>query len=436
MDWFLFLLNPLTLLTEGILQFSFLGRVTKTPLKLRQFVLCLALLSGLCMVCSLLPFHYADILFNILLLYAISRLELKASRPVSCVAAVLAVYIAQLSFGLMNSCSMLVYPHLIASKILLYSLVYLSTFLSLMMCCLCYRLVSSHISLKDSPGGLLLWLLLPPGMFLFAVELYILSFNYGNVVTVPISPEPGKHLLLLALQLLGIGVLFSSLYAYRHTCDSLKAQAALASLEQETSAQRNYVTQAQIRYENTRAFRHDIKNHLSVLDGCLKTGDLKQARDYLEQLDAAACELSFPVQTGNPTVDILLGDKLALAKMDGTALDVTLTLPPVSPLTDLDWCVIFANALDNAIRACRLTDGSKQIQIAGERQGDFYMLEFENTCPKEQPASTFGTGLNNIKSVAEKYGGTVMADHCPGLFRLNVLLNISEHTDGISIQKS
>ena len=56
--------------------------------------------------------------------------------------------------------------------------------------------------------------------------------------------------------------------------------------------------------------------------------------------------------------------------------------------------MIFANALDNAIAACRSAAGERSIRITGRQQGDFYLLAFENTC-LEGPLPPAGTGLAN-----------------------------------------
>ena len=46
-----------------------------------------------------------------------------------------------------------------------------------------------------------------------------------------------------------------------------------------------------------------------VLDGLLRSGKLEEGREYLKKLEAVSESLSFPYQTGNPVVDILLGEK-------------------------------------------------------------------------------------------------------------------------------
>mgnify|MGYP002508826411 CR=1 FL=1 len=44
-----------------------------------------------------------------------------------------------------------------------------------------------------------------------------------------------------------------------------------------------------------KSFRHDIKNHLSVLDGLLRGGKLEEGREYLKKLEAVSEALSRPV---------------------------------------------------------------------------------------------------------------------------------------------
>ena len=86
--------------------------------------------------------------------------------------------------------------------------------------------------------------------------------------------------------------------------------------------------------------------------------------------------------------------------------------------------MIFANGLDNAIEASKKVNGERWIKMKGERQGDFYRLEFKNSCVPG-PMPPMGTGLSNIKSVAEKYHGAILTEKNGRQFYLSVLLNIS-----------
>ena len=361
---------------------------------------------------------------ELLLLYGVNRWAIGNGRTASCITAVLAVCISQLSFGMINSAETMLFPDMVGTPFL-YVLVIAATAVSFAVCFVCYTVAARSISPAEIDQMAIAGCLLVPALFFFAAELYIVQTSYTHTFSGTFSLENmGRHTALLFLQILGLGALFCTLYAYRHLCRSLRVQAEMQSLAQAARTQKQYVAEAKARYEQTRAFRHDIKNHLTVLDGLLQSGKQEESRAYLKKLETVSEKLSFPCQTGNPVMDILLGEKLELAAGNGIAVEVSLVLPQPCGIDDFDLCVIAANAMDNAIEACRLVPGGGTVRVRGERQGDFYMLAFENTCP-DQPLPPPGTGLSNIRAVAEKYHGAMLTEKNGRNFSLHVLLNIS-----------
>lgn len=385
---------------------------------------------------SMVPFAAAGL--NFAGLFIICRFALGCSSSAALLTAVLTYYIPRFSFSLVNSLEALVLPFLPQGQAL-FSFLALALAAALILCGGCYLLVLKSFPLfplKERFFGSQTWMLLPPCLFLLAAEFYLAHISYSQV-TLPLLPQTGKHLALLGLSFLSLAALFSILYGYRRTCRGLQAEAAMASLTQQIRAQKIYIAEARTRYEKTRAFRHDVQNHLSVLEGLLRMGSVSQARIYLEKLHAAAGDLSFPWKTGSPVVDILLEEKLSLAQSRGIKAEAELTLPQEGFMDELDLCVIFSNALDNSIQACTEAQSSEDpgfIRITGRSQGDFYMLEFENTC-LPGPLPKAGTGLSNIQTAAGQYGGGITMECCSGLFRLSILLNISVHPEDISGKK-
>ena len=424
MDYFVLFLDSFCLVVgHGVMHMVFISRLTGKKQKLWCFAAYILLLSVVQLVSIRLSLSGTlSIVVGVLALYVISRFGMGNGQSVSWLAAVLAFYISQLSFGIINSVEAALFPRFIGSP-LLYLLLLAAQILFLMLCAGCYYAVLKLLTWTEDSQTPYIGLLLFPGLFFFASELYILETAYSFFAPVISLEEVGKHGTLLLLQVMGLAALLCTLYAYRQLCKGFQAQAELQSLTQAARAQKVYITEAQARYEQTKSFRHDIKNHLSVLDGLLKNGTLEEGRDYLRKLETVSEALSFPYQTGNPVVDILLGEKLGLAKE--IAAEVSLVLPKPCGIDDFDLCVLFANALDNAITACRAKDGAKAIRISGRRQGDFYMLAFENTC-SDDPLPPAGTGLSNIKAVAEKYHGTLLTEKKGRQFYLSVLLNISD----------
>ena len=420
MDYFALFLDGICLLGQGVMHILFVSRLTGKKLKPLHFAVYILLLAALQLVAVGISLSGTlSIAAGVLELYAVSRFWMGNQPSVSWLAAVLAFYVSQLSFGMINSVEAALFPRFIGSP-LLYLLLLAAQVLFFALCAgCCYAVLKLLARTEEAPYiGLLLF----PGLFFFASELYILDTAYSFFAPIVSLEEVGKHSTLLLLQVMGLAALLCTLYAYRHLCRGFQAQSTLQSLTQAAHAQKVYIAEAQARYDQTKSFRHDIKNHLSVLDGLLRGGKPEEGREYLKKLETVSESLSFPYQTGNPVVDILLGEKLGLAR-EITA-EVSLVLPQPCGIDDFDLCVLFANALDNAIAACRADSGAKTIRISGKQQGDFYMLTFENTCSGE-PLPSAGTGLSNIRAVAEKYRGAVLAEKIGRQYSLNVLLNIS-----------
>ncbi len=422
MDYFSLIMDMVSIVGQGVAHIFFVSRLTGKERRLWHFaVYCLTLCGIQGLALRLGDNGIFSIATGILGLYAINRFAFRNQRPISWLAAVLAFYVSQLSFGFINSVEAVVVPPFFGSP-LLYLLLLVAQVLYFVLCSCCYRAVRKLLAWTEDSQTPYIGLLLFPGLFFFAAELYILQTSYSFFDPAISLAEVGKHSTLLLLQIMGLAALLCTLYAYRQLCQGFQAQAELQSLTQAAHTQKVYITEAQARYEQTKSFRHDIKNHLSVLDGLLKSGKLEEGRGYLKRLETVSEALSFPYQTGNPVVDILLGEKLGLAKE--IAAEVSLVLPKPCGIDDFDLCVLFANALDNAIAACRALEGAKALRISGKRQGDFYLLAFENTC-SEEPLPQAGTGLSNIKAVAEKYHGAVLTEKNGRQYYLSVLMNIS-----------
>ena len=435
MDYFSIGLNIFCLIAQGIMHVYFCASLTGKKQKAYHFAIYIFTFCILDWIASKFSFPWIVVIgIELLILYGVNRFILGNRPSASWAAAILANYISQFSFGLINSVEAVIFPH-VTNPLLLYSLVTAATAVSLVISIACYTSVVKSISPEEIGHMTNMGCLLFPVLFFFTAELYIMQTSYTQIYYDMLPPALLlEHTALLFLQALGLGALLCTLYAYRHLCRSLQTKAEMQSLAQAAQAQKIYIAEAQTRYEQTKAFRHDIKNHLSVLSALLNKNKLDESKAYLQKLETVSATLSFPCQTGNSVVDILLGEKLQMAKADGIAAEVSLFLPNPCGIDDFDLCVIFANALDNAISACQSIEGVRSIRISGERQGDFYMLAFENTC-SDNPLPPAGTGLSNIKAVAEKYHGAMLTEKIERKFSLNVLLNISIHPESISIQK-
>ena len=257
MDCFGLFLDALCLAGQGVMHISFAARLTGKERKIRYFASYGLILAVIQAVSVRLALHETlSIGAGVLALYAVSRFALGNQRPASWLAAVLAFYVSQLSFGIVNSLEAAAFPRFVGSP-LLYPLLLAAQALFFALCVCCYRAVGKLLAWTEDSRTPRLGLLLFPGLFFFAAELYILRTAYHVAVPSASLEEVGRHATMLLLQIMGLAALLCTLYAYRQFCQGFQAQAALQSLTQAAQAQKVYITEAQLRYERTKSYFDD-----------------------------------------------------------------------------------------------------------------------------------------------------------------------------------
>lgn len=416
-------------------EFYFFSKLLQKKMKLYVY-----LLSGGCAVWAICTVQGETIVklgALILWLAAVGICVCHTDWKTTALYAVLTVEIMQLGYGIVKSLLSILYPYLHAfdQNVVGYVFMLGGEAFSFLLTGICYGIVRRHFSdeIQSFHDGDIekqyILLAFLPILMIFVMDDYINSFIYGMVVTNVDGTETylyTNHYQMLAIQLLGMVSLFCILSAYKKLLQSFRLRTELSRMEQEEHSLNQYVEEAKARYDKTKSFRHDIRNHITVVKKLLQSGKLEQAVSYIEDMDDMAEQLSFPCSTNNPVVDILAGNKLGLAKSMGISVSCSLFLPYPCGLRDIDICIILSNALDNAIHACKNMESGaeKYIHVSGRIQGDFLMMEIENSFHGK---GTFkkGTGLSNVKSIAEKYGGAMSIETRGKVFALRVLLIIT-----------
>lgn len=351
----------------------------------------------------------------------------------------LTVEIMQLCYGIVNSLFCILYPLMfsIDRKIIGIVFMLLGDMVSLLLAALCYYAVYRYCLCDETVKKQYVLMILTPILMLFLMDEYINSNIYGNadIMNGSGSIVYANHSHMFVIQLLGMASLFCILFAYKKLLQNFRLNTELSLLEQEEHSLYQYVEEAKARYEATKSFRHDIKNHITVVRELLQNDRSEQALNYIADMEDITEELSFPCSTNNPVADILVGNKLGTAKSMGIDVCCLLRLPYPCFVRDIDFGIILSNALDNAIHACKSMDrhAEKYIRVSGHVQGDFILLEIENSF-QGKGAVKKGTGLSNISIVAEKYHGTMSIKTQGTSFVLSVLLIIPQHSESISQQ--
>ena len=374
-----------------------------------------------------------------LLLMAAGKLFCRADFIPATLYAVVTVEIINLCFGLSNSLSYILFPVVFEKSPRFFGFILMGAgyTLALVLAVLCYRGVQKCCGCVRTVDRKYVFVILMPTLLIFWASAYINETIYGNIVTTEkagmLSGVNAYQILLM--QVLGVVSLFCILFSYKKLIEGFLLHKEAAVLELQAHSLQQYVEEAKLRYEKTKSFRHDIKNHITVMKELLQNQKTEEALQYVEGMENLTADISFPVSTNHPVLDILLGNKLGIAEENRVEVQCSLVVPYPCGISDIDFCIILGNALDNAIFACKRIDSGKQkyIHVSGKVQGDFLLIAIENSYTGGKTVHE-GTGIANIRTAAEKYQGAIEIQAEGEKFVLSILLIIPQQSGSIPRQ--
>ncbi len=305
---------------------------------------------------------WAFLVFIILLMTA-GTLLCRADFVSAALYAVVTVEIMVLCFGLFNSLSYILFPVVFekSPRICGFIFEWGGNILALMLAVLCYRVVQQCCACDETVCRKYIFMILMPALLIFLASEYINENVYGNTVTIEkdgLMSGVNPYQMLL-MQALGAVSLFCIMFSYKKLAENFRLDKEAALLDLQTHSLGQYVEEAKLRYEKTKSFRHDIKNHITVVKELLQNQKTEAALQYVEGMENLTADLSFPVSTNHPVLDILLGNKLGIAEENQIEVRCSLTVPYPCGISDIDLCIILGNALDNAVAACNRIVGGK-----------------------------------------------------------------------------
>lgn len=175
-----------------------------------------------------------------------------------------------------------------------------------------------------------------------------------------------------------------------------------------------------------RQLRHDLRNHLTVIQGLLEKKDTQGAIGYLEQMAGSPALQGSKRFCENETANVVLSAKAEDMERAGIAADFVVSLPKDLPVADTDLAALLGNALDNAIEGVQ-NAAVKKITLRCRADKGLLMLRLENPVGGEVNSdlsttktdkASHGFGLPGMREIAERYGGTLEAGVKAGRFEL------------------
>lgn len=181
-----------------------------------------------------------------------------------------------------------------------------------------------------------------------------------------------------------------------------------------------------------RQLRHDLRNHLTVVQGLLERGDTQEAAGYLEQMAGSQALQGVRRFCENEAANVVLSAKAESMEQAGITADFAVSLPRELPVADMDLAALLGNALDNAVEGVKNAE-EKKITLRCKVNKGMLMLRIENPigaavnpdlATTKADKSDHGFGIPGMREIAERYHGTLDADVKDGCFILFICLVI------------
>lgn len=292
-----------------------------------------------------------------------------------------------------------------------------------------FSLYTKFFAIDETIKSKVLWILTTPLLFIclvlrpYFIITYPSLFRYGQAINDTVLRD---DIWFLVISLAAMLTVSSILFTYKKLILQSKIENDAILLSTQIAAQKSYIDEVKQRYDATSRFRHDFKNHISILGGLISEKDFDKASDYLSRFNDCYEAMTFQIATGNTTLDILLSEKLHIAKQNGVLLKTDIVIGDKVRLDNFDLCTIFANAIDNAIKGAKSVNKENRIiDITAKPNKDFYIIDIINSFDETNYEKGSGIGIATIKMIAEKYNGYVDISSGDKKFRLSILLPLA-----------
>ena len=295
-----------------------------------------------------------------------------------------------------------------------------------------------YVNKKENMSGKELVLLFAT---LLTVMIGYFAFNFFSNVYVE---DTGSYvwnihleykLLLVVYQIVSFAAIMIAIVTYQRIKEKQHEENVSILLTEQIENTRQHISEVEKLYGDIRALKHDMGNHISVLENLFAKKEAEEFEKYLTELKVTYSESVEGIKTGNPVTDVILTQKQKEAEEKGISFDCKFVYPSNTIINAFDVSVILNNAIENAfegIKGCK----NPYVSIAAYRKKNAYMLEVSNCIKKrvevdedtglpestKNDKSNHGFGLANIRKVAQKYYGDIDISQDDNSFTLMVML--------------
>ena len=253
--------------------------------------------------------------------------------------------------------------------------------------------------------------------------------------TVTISALLARVLLLICMFLIShFMILF-----IQQLKEQLETNTRNQAMERLLQIQHDQYSMLQARIAENRRARHDFRQHLRVIQDCVKRGDLEDLKSYLAEYEKQFPSHSDHIYCNSYAVNAILAFYADKAENHSIRLDVKIQMSDTPVIPETEFCVLLGNLLENAldacqtgrpesetsqpfIRVCAIQTGTSTLSITVDNTSVFKPTWINEKLVSTKAAGS-GIGTESIRMIAEQYRGDARFEWKDGVFYASVMLN-------------
>lgn len=182
-------------------------------------------------------------------------------------------------------------------------------------------------------------------------------------------------------------------------------------IKQQNDLLNKYISEQEEIFLSWKESIHNHKHKLIAINQMLDKKQYSDAKEYIDKELDLFKNKAFYVHTGNNTIDVLLSNKMSLAKKYGIVFTTNIAIGDTIKISDVDLSVILGNLLDNAFEAVQNED-EKNIYLKISATDELLKIKVTNTYTKSDLTTEtkkdkmfHGIGIKSIKKIILGYGG-------------------------------
>lgn len=237
-----------------------------------------------------------------------------------------------------------------------------------------------------------------------------------------------------------IPMLFSSLFLlialcihiYHRYIDSIEKNIEAELLIEKSKLMNDYASQIDANLKELHSLRHDIRNHLIIIDGYASQERFDDIHNYIQKVTNSYTDKPL-FDTPSDVVSALLNAKHQLAIDKNIKFEIEYDFPAIY-VKDFYIVTILGNLIDNATTAAaKCEKGFIKLNLCQE--GSYLRIEITNNhvetikenqgifkSTKTDTSYRHGLGIKNIRSTVEQLNGQIDITYTEDTFDVDILV--------------